>query len=53
VDSERQGYRDLYSGIVGAIRNPFGHRLIDPGPQDAGATLVFINLLLKMLEDLR
>jgi hypothetical protein len=43
VDSERQGYRDLYSGIVGAIRNPFGHRLIDPGPQDAGATLVFIS----------
>lgn len=29
-DGEREGYRDLYSGIVGAFRNPSAHHLIDP-----------------------
>jgi len=53
VDSERQGYRDLYAGVVGAFRNPYGHRFVDPAPEDGGAFLVFVNLLLKMLEDLR
>lgn len=52
-DSERQGYRDLYAGVVGALRNPYAHRFIDPAPEDGGATIVFVNLLLKMLEDLR
>lgn len=53
VDSERQGYRDLYAGIVGALRNPYAHRLIDPTPEDGGAIIVFVDLLLRMLEDLR
>jgi hypothetical protein len=53
VDSERQGYRDLYAGVVGAFRNPYGHRFVDPAPEDGGAFLVFVNLLLKMLDDLR
>jgi len=52
-DSERQGYRDLFAGVVGAFRNPSAHRLIDPTPEDGGAFIVFVNLLLKMLEDLR
>jgi hypothetical protein len=52
-DSERQGYRDLYAGVVGALRNPYAHRLIDPTPEDGGASIVFVNLLLEMLEDLR
>src|SRR3990170_2532005 len=52
-DSERQGYRDIYAGIVGAFRNPYAHRLVDPTPEDGGAFIIFINLLLKMLEDLR
>jgi len=53
LDAERQGYRDLYAGVVGAFRNPYAHRLMDPVPEDGGAFIVFINLLLKMLEDLR
>lgn len=53
IDSERVGYRDLYAGIVGAFRNPYSHRFIDPLPEDGGAFIVFVNLLLKMLEDLR
>jgi hypothetical protein len=53
VDSERQGYRDLYAGIVGVFRNPSAHRLIDPTPEDGGAFLVFVNLLLRKLEALR
>jgi hypothetical protein len=52
-DSERQGYRDLYAGLVGALRNPYAHRLIDPTPEDGGVIIVFVDLLLKMLEDLR
>jgi hypothetical protein len=53
ADSERSGYRDIYAGIVGVFRNPYAHRLIDPSPEDGGAFIVFVNLLLKMLEDLR
>jgi hypothetical protein len=53
IDAERQGYRDLYAGVVGVFRNPSAHRLIDPTPEDGGAFVVFVNLLLKMLEDLR
>ena len=53
VDAERQGYRDLYAGIVGTVRNPSAHRLIDPLPEEGGALLVFVNLLLKKLEALR
>jgi hypothetical protein len=51
--SERLGYRDMYAGIVGVFRNPYAHRLIDPTPEDGGAFVVFVNLLLKMLDDLR
>ncbi len=53
VDAERQGYRDMYAGIVGAFRNPYAHRLIDPTPEEGGAFIAFVNLLLKKLEDLR
>ncbi len=53
VDAEREGYRELYSGIVGAFRNPSAHRLVDPSPEEGGAFIVFVNLLLKKLEDLR
>ena len=53
TDPERQGYRDLYAGVVGAFRNRYAHRLVDPTPEDGGAFIVFVNLLLKMLEELR
>jgi uncharacterized protein Ymh len=53
VPGERQGYRDLFAGVVGVIRNPSAHRLVDPTPEEGGATLVFVNLLLKKLELLR
>ena len=53
LDAERQGYRDLYAGIVGVFRNRYAHNLVDPIPEDGGALIVFINLLLKRLEDLR
>lgn len=52
-DSERQGYRDLYAGVVGVFRNPSAHQFIDPSPEDGGAFIVFVNLLLRKLEDLR
>ncbi|MBD1871254.1 hypothetical protein H6F95_28900 [Cyanobacteria bacterium FACHB-471] len=53
VASERQGYRDLYAGIVGTFRNPSAHRLIDPSPEEGGAFIVFVNLLLSKLEALK
>jgi hypothetical protein len=53
VDPEREGYRELYSGIVGAFRNPSAHRFIDHSPEEGGALILFVNLLLKKLEDLR
>jgi hypothetical protein len=52
-DSERVGYRDLFAGIVGVFRNPSAHRLLDPDPEEGGAYLAFINLLLRKLENLR
>lgn len=53
VPSEREGYRELYAGIVGAFRNPSAHRLIDPSPEEGGAFIAFVNLLLKKLEMLK
>lgn len=53
VTSERDGYRELYAGIVGAFRNPSAHRLVDPSPEEGSAFIVFVNLLLKKLEALR
>ena len=53
LDAEREGHRDLYAGVVGAFRNPSAHRLVDPTPHEGGAFIVFVNLLLKKLEDLR
>ena len=52
-DAERQGYRDMYAGVVGVFRNPYAHRLIDPTPEDGGTFIALVNLLLKMLGDLR
>lgn len=51
-DSERQGYRDLYAGIIGVFRNPSAHRLIDPTPEEGGAFIIFVDLLLKKLDSL-
>jgi hypothetical protein len=53
ISAERDGYRDLFAGVVGVIRNPSAHRLVDPTPEEGGATLVFVNLLLRKLELLR
>lgn len=52
-DSEREAYRDLFAGIVGLVRNPSAHRLIDPTPEDGGVLIVLVNLLLTKLATLR
>lgn len=51
-DKELQAYRDLYSGVMAVFRNPYGHRIVDPEPEVGGAIIVFINLLLKMLDNI-
>jgi hypothetical protein len=53
VPSELVSYRELFSGIYGTVRNPSAHRLLDQKPERAGATLMFINVLLELLEELR
>lgn len=52
-ESERNGYRDLYAGVFAVFRNRYAHRLVDPSPEDGGALIVFVNLLLKMTDDLK
>jgi hypothetical protein len=49
-ESEREGYRDLFAGVVGVLRNPSAHRLTDPAPHEGGAWIVFVNLLLHQLQ---
>lgn len=51
-DADREGYRDLYAGVFGVFRNRYAHRLVDPTPEGGGALVVFVNLLLKMLDEL-
>jgi hypothetical protein len=52
IESEREGYRDLYAGVVGVFRNQSAHRIVDPTPEDGGAFIVFVNLLLQKLDKL-
>ncbi|NCQ94295.1 MAG: hypothetical protein EWV75_19905 [Microcystis wesenbergii Mw_QC_S_20081001_S30D] len=49
---ELEAYRDLYSGTMKLFRNRYAHRFIDPKPEEGGAIILFIDLLLKMLDDL-
>lgn len=35
------------------FRNPYAHHTLDRKPEEAGSTIFFVDLLLKMLEDLR
>lgn len=51
-DKQLKAYRDLYAGMTAVFRNPYAHRIIDPVPEVCGAIIVFIDLLLKMLEDI-
>jgi hypothetical protein len=49
---KNRAYRDLYAGVMAIFRNRYAHRLVDPSPEEGGAVIVFIDLLLKMLDDL-
>ncbi|MBD2104682.1 hypothetical protein H6F94_27880 [Leptolyngbya sp. FACHB-261] len=51
-DKQLKGYRDLYAGMMAVFRNHYAHRVIDPSPEVGGAIIVFIDLLLKMLDDI-
>lgn len=51
-DKQREAYRNLYAGMMGIFRNSYAHRLIDPSPEVGGAIIAFIDLLLKMLDDI-
>jgi hypothetical protein len=51
-DKKRQAYRDLYAGIMSVFRNQYAHTIVDPSPETGGAIIAFIDLLLKMLEDI-
>jgi Protein of unknown function (Hypoth_ymh) len=47
-----KAYRDLYAGMMGVFRNPYAHRFVDPSPEIGGAIIVFIDVLLKNLDDI-
>lgn len=51
-DKKLKAYRDLYAGMMSVFRNSYAHRIVDPSPEIGGAIIVFIDLLLKMLEDI-
>jgi hypothetical protein len=51
-EKKLKAYRDLYAGMMSVFRNSYAHRIIDPSPEIGGAIIVFIDLLLKMLEDI-
>jgi len=51
--SLRDRYGDLYAGVIGVFRNLYAHHHVDPTPEEGGAIIVFIDLLLKKIEDLR
>jgi hypothetical protein len=49
---EAKAYRDLYAGLMLVFRNKYNHRLMDPTPTDGAAIIQFVNLALKMLNDI-
>ncbi|MBW4490683.1 MAG: TIGR02391 family protein [Trichocoleus desertorum ATA4-8-CV12] len=51
-DKQLKAYRDLYAGMMAVFRNLYAHRVIDPSPEVGGAIIVFIDLLLKTLDDI-
>lgn len=51
-DRQLRAYRDLYAGMMAVFRNRYAHRIIDPSPEVGGAIIVFIDLLLKTLDDI-
>jgi Protein of unknown function (Hypoth_ymh) len=51
-EKQLKSYRDLYAGMMAVFRNPYAHRIIDPSPEVGGATIAFIDLLLKTLDNL-
>lgn len=51
-EKKLKAYRDLYAGMMGVFRNSYAHRVVDPSCEVGGAIIVFINLLLKILDDI-
>ena len=51
-EAKREGYRNLYAGFMGVFRNNYAHKFIDPIPENGGKIIVFIDLLLKQLDNL-
>ncbi len=49
-ESEQRGYMDLYSGAIGAFRNPRAHKVITDDPEFALEAIAIISFLAKMLD---
>ncbi|MBD2256650.1 TIGR02391 family protein [Pseudanabaena sp. FACHB-2040] len=52
LNGKHQAYRDLYAGMIGVFRNSYAHRFMDPSPEEGAAIMLFIDLLLKKLDEL-
>jgi hypothetical protein len=51
-DKHLQAYRHLYAGMMAVFRNQYAHRITDSSSEIGGAIIVFIDLLLKILDDI-
>ncbi|NEP27539.1 TIGR02391 family protein [Moorena sp. SIO3I6] len=50
--SDLEAYRNLYAGMMGVFRNRYAHEFIDPSPEVGRAIIAFIDVLLKILDDI-
>jgi uncharacterized protein (TIGR02391 family) len=48
-ENESEGWSLLYMGVIGAIRNPLNHRVIDLNPIDAIRYIILCDMLLRQL----
>lgn len=51
-DSERQGFRDLFAGAMGVIRNDYAHNFRTPSKHETTSAIRFADMLLKKLDTL-
>ncbi len=52
-DSKRQGFRDLFAGVMAVIRNDYAHNFRSPDVQETLAVIRLANLLLSKLDTLK
>ena len=52
-ESKRQGFRDLFAGVMSIIRNDYAHNFKSPNQQEALRAIGLANMLLEKLTSLQ